>query len=292
MDRLKLLDAGLRAFDTTLPSRGATALCGHAVPGRLAAVSASTSVPRRRSRRRSGLPSSLSAVPRAAPAPPCARPARSPLPSAMTPCASACGGRRRRARARSASRVGRWARSRFRCGRRRAAGAGTAGAATEEELDAPFAGEPTATRVVVPCLGGLAAADLIAAAALGFVTVELLSGDCAACVDAAAGASAAATLAVAAETLDALGVHVACSRRSVPGLLSAAAPAMTAAGTRRPRRPSRRRCRGRACSRISRRDCAARQPRPAPPTSAASPSCTDRRRRRPRAAGCWAIWPC
>ena len=112
-----------------------------------------------------------------------------------------------------------------------AAGAGTAGAATKEELDAPFAGEPSATRVVVPCLGGLAAADLIAAAALGFATVELLCGDCAACADAAAGASVAATLTVAAEALDALGVHVACSRRSVPGPLSAAAPAMTAAGT-------------------------------------------------------------
>ena len=100
------------------------------------------------------------------------------------------------------------------------------------------AGSAPATRVVVPCLGGLATADLIAAAALGFVTVELLSGDCPACVGAAAGAAAEATLAVAAETLDALEVHVAWSRRSVPGPVPAAAPAMTAAAAAAPESPA------------------------------------------------------
>jgi ferredoxin len=88
-------------------------------------------------------------------------------------------------------------------------------------------------RIVVPCLGGLAVADLIAAAAFGLVTIELLSGDCAACADAVAGAAVEPTQAAVAEILLALGADVACTRRSVPGgeaHVAAEAPAMSRAG--------------------------------------------------------------
>ena len=88
-------------------------------------------------------------------------------------------------------------------------------------------------RIVVPCLGGLAVADLIAAAAFGLVTIELLSGDCAACADAVAGAAVEPTQAAVAEILLALGADVACTRRSVPGgeaQVAAEAPAMSRAG--------------------------------------------------------------
>ena len=79
-------------------------------------------------------------------------------------------------------------------------------------------------RIVLPCLGGLAAADLVAAAAFGLVAIELLSGDCVACADAPAGAAIEPALAAAAQTFLALGVAVACTRRRVPGCEVQAAP--------------------------------------------------------------------
>ena len=74
--------------------------------------------------------------------------------------------------------------------------------------------------VVVPCLGGVAAADLVAAAALG-VAVELVTGRCEDCSQAAAGACLPATLEASQATLAALGVHASCSRRALEGTLTA-----------------------------------------------------------------------
>ena len=100
---------------------------------------------------------------------------------------------------------------------------------------APAAAAPRTvqSRIVVPCLGGLAAADLIAAAALGFGTIELVSAHCATCADAVAAAAVEPARAAAAEVFLALGAGVACTRRSVPGGESEAAPeapAMSRAG--------------------------------------------------------------
>jgi ferredoxin len=98
------------------------------------------------------------------------------------------------------------------------------------------ADEPAADaqrRIVVPCLGGLAVADLIAAAAFGLGTIELLRGDCATCADALAGAAVEPTRAAAAEVFLALEAPVACTCRSVPGSesqVAAEAPAVSRAG--------------------------------------------------------------
>ncbi len=62
-----------------------------------------------------------------------------------------------------------------------------------------------ATVVVLPCLGGLSAADLIGAAAAGVVGATLLCGDCESCSDRLAGASLGTTVEIARETVDALG---------------------------------------------------------------------------------------
>jgi len=59
--------------------------------------------------------------------------------------------------------------------------------------------------IVVPCLGGVSAQDLIAAASLGIERLYLISGDCPECPDAAAGAALDVAVASADETtLDAL----------------------------------------------------------------------------------------
>ena len=97
--------------------------------------------------------------------------------------------------------------------------------------DAPAA--DAQKRIVVPCLGGLAVADLIAAGAFGLGTIELLRGDCATCADAVAGAAVEPTQAAAAEVFLALDAPVACMCRSVPGgesQVAAEAPAMSRAG--------------------------------------------------------------
>ena len=114
-----------------------------------------------------------------------------------------------------------------------------AGAAAPDAAAAPAAAPDAAvlatvqSRIVVACLGGLAAADLIAAAAFGLETIELVSGDCATCADAVAGAAVEPTRAAAAEVFLAFDAHVACTRRSVPGgepQAAAEAPAMSRAG--------------------------------------------------------------
>jgi len=70
--------------------------------------------------------------------------------------------------------------------------------------------------IVVPCLGGISAADLIAAASLGIVTIGLLSGECGTCADAVAGAAVDATTETVAETLSVLGADAIITRGSVP----------------------------------------------------------------------------
>jgi ferredoxin len=115
--------------------------------------------------------------------------------------------------------------------RQAGADASATGADASATADAPAT--VAQKRIVVPCLGGLAAADLIAAAAFGLAAIELLSGDCAACADTVAGAAVEPTRAAAAETLLALGADVACTRRSALGgeaHVAAEAPAMSRAG--------------------------------------------------------------
>jgi ferredoxin len=71
--------------------------------------------------------------------------------------------------------------------------------------------------IVVRCLGGLSPADLIAAVSPGLVTIDLLSGECGTCADGAAGAAVDALIRSAAETLAALGWEVVFTRGSAPG---------------------------------------------------------------------------
>ena len=75
----------------------------------------------------------------------------------------------------------------------------------------------TLRAVVVPCLGGVGAADLVAAVALGTTTVELVAGRCEDCPQAAAGACVTAALEAAQATLAALGAGGTFSRRAVDG---------------------------------------------------------------------------
>ena len=85
-----------------------------------------------------------------------------------------------------------------------------------------FAAVGTDVRVVVvPCLGGVAAADLVAAAALGVAAVELVTGRCEDCSQAPAGDCLHVALEDARATLAALGVTAAFSRRAGAGTFAA-----------------------------------------------------------------------
>ncbi len=76
----------------------------------------------------------------------------------------------------------------------------------------------TLRAVAVPCLGGVGAADLVAAAVLGNAAVELVAGRCEDCPQAAAGACVAAALEAAQATLATLGAGATFSRRAVDGV--------------------------------------------------------------------------
>ena len=78
--------------------------------------------------------------------------------------------------------------------------------------------------VVVSCLGGLSAADLIGAAAAGVAGVTLLRADCESCSDHFAGANVAATVELVGETVTALGCDFTISWREMPGDLAAPGP--------------------------------------------------------------------
>jgi Pyruvate/2-oxoacid:ferredoxin oxidoreductase delta subunit len=78
-------------------------------------------------------------------------------------------------------------------------------------------GEPDPATVVVACLGGLSAADLIAAAASGCTTLRLTSADCEACRERVAGGAAQAAVAAATATLTALGGDLRVIRHRLPG---------------------------------------------------------------------------
>lgn len=78
--------------------------------------------------------------------------------------------------------------------------------------------------IVVPCLGGVSARDLIAAASLGIEQLHLISGDCPECPDAAAEAALDLAVATADETLDALHSQWIVARRRLPDCKPKAVP--------------------------------------------------------------------
>ncbi len=70
---------------------------------------------------------------------------------------------------------------------------------------------------VVPCLGGLSAGDLLAAAALGVERIHLISGDCRECPDATAEAALDLAVWVAGETMTVLNQPLVVERTRLPG---------------------------------------------------------------------------
>lgn len=66
--------------------------------------------------------------------------------------------------------------------------------------------------LAVRCLGGVSAGDLVAAAALGFRTVELVDGGCNACPDGLAGAAADGVVDAARDALEAVGTSLLLTR--------------------------------------------------------------------------------
>jgi len=86
---------------------------------------------------------------------------------------------------------------------------------------------------VVSCLGGLSAADLLAAAALGADHIDLVSGDCATCADGPAEAALELAIITAGETMVALGRPLVVARARSASSASAAeatAPTMSRRG--------------------------------------------------------------
>ena len=75
--------------------------------------------------------------------------------------------------------------------------------------------------VAMSCLGGLSAADLIGAAAAGVAGATLLRADCESCSDRSAGVYVAATVELVAETVAALSCAFTISCREMPGDLAA-----------------------------------------------------------------------
>jgi ferredoxin len=200
MDRLKLLDAGLRAFDARLPDT---------VPPLCVATRYRASSCRR----------CLDVCPGDAIEP-------SPWLRVDPELCTSCGG------CSAVCRTGALAfAARGDAVRARLAEAGQRGqrratlACRVAGHEAGEAGQDGTDTIVVTCLGGLSAADLIGAAAAGLAGVTLAGGDCETCRDRAAGLGAGAAVEAAGETLAALGRDLAVERRRVSGDASAAAPA-------------------------------------------------------------------
>lgn len=70
---------------------------------------------------------------------------------------------------------------------------------------------------VLPCLGGLSAGDLLAAAASGFARIDLVSGECATCPDGLAEAALDLAVTTANETMDALAQPLVIARTRMSG---------------------------------------------------------------------------
>jgi ferredoxin len=177
LDRLKLLDAGLRAFDARLPDvvpplctvtryrASSCRRCLEVCPGQAITVSPWLRVD----------PQSCSSCGAC---------------SAVCPTGALASGSRAEALRRSFA---------------LAAGHGDKDAtlACRFVASEALAGEQAVA--VLPCLGGLSAADLIAAAAVGVATVTLVCGTCETCSDRSAGALVEAAVEVAQETLAIVG---------------------------------------------------------------------------------------
>jgi ferredoxin len=194
MDRLKLLDAGLRAFDARLPDvapplclvtryRGSSCRrCLAVCPGDAIAASPWLQVDPERC-------TSCGACAAVCPTGALAYPAR------------AAQLRARLAEAQSS-----------RCGEVTVTCTPAARAASKA---AP--GESDTATVVVTCLGGLSAADMIAAVVTGCTALRLESADCEACRERAAGAAAEAAVEAATTALAALGRDLQVTRHRLPG---------------------------------------------------------------------------
>ncbi len=211
MDRLKLLDAGLRAFDARLPD---------AVPPLCVVTRYRASSCRR----------CLDVCPGDAIEP---SPWLRVEPERCTSCgacAAVCPTGALAFAARSEAVRARFAEAGRRGQRRATLACRVAG---HDAGEAGEAGEDDGDTVVVTCLGGLSAADLIGAAAAGLAGVTLVSGDCEACRDRVAGEAVEAAVETAGETLAAIGCGLAVERRRALGDASASRGGAAAPGLSR-----------------------------------------------------------
>lgn len=219
MDRLRLLDAGLRAFDARLPDavpplclvtryRGSSCRrCLAVCPGDAIATSPWLQVDPERC-------TSCGACAAVCPTGALAYPARAGELRARLTEAQGAGHRVVTVTCGLAARAGRDDALGEAAPGEPSGGAALGEAASGDAQAAP--GEAATATVVVACLGGLSAADVVAAAAAGCAALRLESADCDACRERVAGAAVEAAVEVAAETLAALGRELRVTRHRLP----------------------------------------------------------------------------
>jgi len=211
VDRLQLLDAGLRAFDASLP--------GVAPPLCLATRYRASSCRR-----------CLDVCPSAALEPaPWLRLAPERC-SSCGACAAVCptgalafAGRCEALREALATIAAGGRRAVLACRFAEAGGPGHGVTATERETDGDD-GRDDGAIVVVACLGALSAAELIGAAAAGLDDLTLVSAGCEDCRDRAAGLAADAAVATSVATVVTLGGRLSVTRRGAPRATGQEAP--------------------------------------------------------------------
>ena len=197
MDRLKLFDAGLRAFDARMPD-ATPPLCV---------------VTRYRS---SSCRSCLDVCPAGAIA-------TSPWLELDAEKCSSCGACASVCRTGALSLQLQHRALRDECRSRLTSGSPTADPAVSVACRLSDPVIAAAATCVMPCLGGLSAADLLAAAALGAERIDLVSGECAECADGVAEAALELAIITAEETMVALGRPLIVARTRLSGSASAVA---------------------------------------------------------------------
>jgi ferredoxin len=204
MDRLRLAEAGLRAFDERLPE----------------VTSSMCVVTRYRS---SSCRLCRDVCPGAAIDPDGWLKIDAESCTSCGACAAACRTGAVRFEARS---IG------LRAGLTKAAASGESAAILACRFAALPEGDRAETAFVMNCLGGLSVGDLIAAAATGLGLVVLSSGECAHCPDRLAGRALEPRMAAAEETQELIGGHLTLERRVQPGSGASAVPAARAVSRR------------------------------------------------------------